>query len=654
MQSAAQDPAPPAPPVGAEGASAARTVARPALRRLAAARPWLARGVLVAPLLVALTVDVSRRASRLVEFSGFYRATYAAAMLESLVVWGTLLYAASRQRGMWPRFLAALFVIGLTLSVGGQRYFHDQYNAYLNVDVSLFASNLMDSVVNQLFADIRNYLIAKLAPFCAAVTLVWVARRVVRPRRRRASVAGFVAPLLLMGSFFVPTQHRHIQAATPDVLYLEAVGGLIRTQLGFTDQSHQLRPRTRQSLPVVLSRPPSAAERRPNVVFVILESVRADAVCIEHGADCQRTPYSDARVPDRYPLTQMRSLDSSTAISLAVLWTGVGPNESRDVLHTWPLVFDYAKAAGYDTAFYTSQNMMFGNARLWVKNLGVSQFTSATDLDATSDLDMGAPEGLLAEHVNRHIGELKEPFLAVIQLSNMHYPYLVDPAQPMPFQPWTTSKAPEDNQHFYNYYLNGVHQQDAHVAAILDRVRKSPLGDHTVIVYTSDHAEAFRDHGQMGHTFSVLDEEVHVPAWIDAPEGLLTEEQDRSLRQARHAFVFHPDLTATILDLLGVWEDPGIAKYRSRMLGRSLLRPGASERPMPLTNCAGVWSCAFENWGYMQRSLKLEARAWDPEWHCFDLASDPDEKDNLGRAACGNLGELAEATFGRLPGGDRK
>jgi arylsulfatase A-like enzyme len=416
------------------------------------------------------------------------------------------------------------------------------------------------------------------------------------------------------------------------VLYLEAIGGLIRTQLGFTDQSHQLRPKVRQSLPVVLSKPAPAAARRPNVVFVILESVRADAVCIEHDADCRRTKYTDAAAPNRFPLTQMRSLASSTAISLAVLWEGVGPEEPREVLHTWPVLFDYARAAGYDTAFWTSQNM----------------------LDPECDLDMGAPENLLADHVERHIGELKEPFLAVVQLSNMHYPYYVDEAGPMPFKPWTTSKAPDENAQFYNYYLNGVHQQDQWIGRIVQRVKTSALGDHTVIVYTSDHGEAFRDHNQMGHTFSVLDEEVHVPAWIDTPPGLLSTDEEQALRDRRTAFTFHPDLTATTLDLIGVWDDPGIAKYKEKMLGESLIRPKKTDRAMPLTNCAGVWSCAFENWGYMRGSKKIEARAWDPEWHCFDVAEDPHESRNLGVPACGDLGALALKTFGRLPGGEKK
>jgi len=85
-----------------------------------------------------------------------------------------------------------------------------------------------------------------------------------------------------------------------------------------------------------------------------------------------------------------------------------------------------------------------------------------------------------------------------------------------------------------------------------------------------------------------------------------------------------------------------------------LLRPLAETRPMPLTNCAGVWSCAFENWGIMEGSLKVEARAWDPEWHCYDVDDDPFEAKNLRTPACGVLERLALGTFGRLPGGDKK
>ncbi|MBM4361172.1 MAG: sulfatase-like hydrolase/transferase, partial [Deltaproteobacteria bacterium] len=617
-------------------------------RRLARLRRPLGALLLVGPLLLVVGIDAARRGERLLTFDGYHRSTYAAAALESLVVWGTLLYAACRRGGRGRTPLGVLFVAGLALTLGGQRYFHDQYHAYLNVDVSLFASNLMDSVVNQLFADIGNFLLAKVLPTSVAVALLLTARRVLRPRRTPARVASALAPALVVASFFIPTQHRHIQAATPDVLYLHAVGGLVRTQLGFTDESRKLRPRARESLPVHLQLP--APERKPNVVLVILESVRADAVCSEYDPDCRRTPYSNGAVPDRFPLLQMRSMASTTAISLAVLWSGLLPNASRDDLHTSPLLFDYARARGYDTAFYTSQNMMFGNARLWVKNLGVSEFVSATDLDPTCDLDMGAPEGLLADHVTARLGELKEPFLAVIQLSNVHFPYLVDPAGPRPFQPDSTSKAAEDGGAFFNYYQNAVHQQDQHIGRIVRHVRENAFGPRTVLVTTSDHGEAFREHNQMGHTFSVLDEEIHVPAWIDAPPGVLLPEERAALRAHRDRPVFHIDVPATILDLIGVWNDPGIARFRTALRGESLLDPPGPERALPLTNCAGVWSCAFENWGVMRGTLKVEARSWDPSWHCFDVASDPGEALHLDSAACKELEAAALDTFGRLPG----
>jgi glucan phosphoethanolaminetransferase (alkaline phosphatase superfamily) len=620
-------------------------------RRFAKVRPYLAWLSVLAIPLFGVALDFGRRPERILGFEGDYRLTYAAALFESFVVWGVLLYAACRRSGGgFARGLAAaLFVIFATFSIGGQTYFYDQYHAYLNVDVSLFASNFMDSVVNQLFADIGNYLEAKLPVLALAIAVLYAGRRTLRPRRLPARVASVIAPFVLIGSFFVPTQNRHLQASTPDVLYLHAVGGLLRTQLGCTAQSTQLWPRLRESLPVP---PLTRAARAPtrNVMFVILESVRASAHASAYDPDFKVSEHTNRLFPDRFPFVNMRSVDSCTAISLAVLWSGLYPTESRDRLHTWPLVFDYARAAGYDTAFWTSQNMMFGNVRLWVKNLGVRKFVSATDLDSTADLDMGAPERLLADHVNREIGDLREPFLAVMQLSNVHYPYYVDEDGPQPFQPATTSKAPDENNSFYNYYLNAVHQEDQHVARVLEHLRSTDAGKRTVIVLTSDHGEAFREHGQMGHTFGTYDEEVHVPMWIDAPPGTLTPAEIESLKAKRDDFLLHVDVAPTLLDLIGVWDAPEISEYRARIHGHSMLRPERTVEPVPMTNCAAVWSCAFENWGYMQGKKKLLARSWEPGWRCFDLATDPYEEKDLGPAACSHLVEAAQRTFGRLPG----
>jgi hypothetical protein len=86
------------------------------------------------------------------------------------------------------------------------------------------------------------------------------------------------------------------------------------------------------------------------------------------------------------------------------------------------------------------------------------------------------------------------------------------------------------------------------------------------------------------------------------------------------------------------------------MIGTSLVRPGLTDKPLLMSNCTGVWSCAFENWGIMQGPLKVESRAWDVGWKCHDVERDPFETQNLDLSECGDLVAQAQRAFGRLPG----
>jgi hypothetical protein len=86
------------------------------------------------------------------------------------------------------------------------------------------------------------------------------------------------------------------------------------------------------------------------------------------------------------------------------------------------------------------------------------------------------------------------------------------------------------------------------------------------------------------------------------------------------------------------------------MPGRSWLRAPAPPAPLALTNCSGVWGCTFKNWGMMRGFKKLEAREWDQKWHCYDVAKDPNEENDLGADACGDLVHLAEEIHGGFPG----
>jgi glucan phosphoethanolaminetransferase (alkaline phosphatase superfamily) len=602
--------------------------------------------VLALPACLVVLTDFALRGDRLLALPPKYMGSYAFAVLESGVLWGVLLASASARRG-WLRWLgAALFVSLATMVVGTQLYFYESYASYLNLDATLFGTSMRQSLFGQLGADLRHLAASFVPPLGVALGLVWLGRRLVRTPRNSTRWASMLTPAVVLSALLIPCSYRSVQASTPDVIYLHAMGGLLK-QLSGIEEQRQIRPmrRTPPALPALDAEPP--AQR--NVIFVLTESVRADLGCPAHRPSCPVMPFSNEAAPERMPLFQMRSNSSTTAIQLAVLWSGLGPNAGRQALHTAPLLFDYAYAAGYETAYWSSHHMWFANSRFYVQDLPTRFQCGATNLDPLADIDLGADDRLLTKRVKEQLPELREPFFAVVQFGNTHIPYLIDESD-APFEPYLASKAGDDNEIYRNYYKNAVHRQDQTVGELLRFIRELPSSERTVIIYTSDHGEQFREHGQLGHTGSVFDVEIHVPTWIDAPDGTLTDAEREALASYASEPTFHTDVTPTVLDLLGLWETSELSRYRQEMVGSSLLRPDRPQQTVALTNCSGVWGCVFENFGVMRGTRKLLAREWDQQWLCYDVSSDREELEPLPLTECSDLVTEAERIYPSLPG----
>ncbi|MGK4007213.1 sulfatase-like hydrolase/transferase [Sorangium sp. So ce1036] len=636
---------PPASPSAGAPARAPRPrAARRAARRR---RRLLGLALLASPALVFLVADVARRGRHLLTFDRLHAAGYAATVAASMAFWAVLLHAASGRRGVMRRVAGGLFAALFTLACGVQGGFHAFYNIYCSIDSQIHSRSIPWSLVGTLpLGDARV-----IAHFALAIGLSAAALRLcrqrVRPRRLSRRITQALVPLALVGVTQIPVSYRVIQSSSADMIYFHGVTAVVKEHLGITDDSPDLRVQRRdpERVPRLTARP----ARPRNVLLLLQESQRADVTCVEHDPACDlATPFSNAAAPGRMPLLQMRAHASTTAISISNLWSGVSPTERREVLHSAPLLWDYAHAAGWDTAYWTSQNLMFGNARLYVQDIPVSHRAVATELDPGADLDYGAYDRLLTDRVIEEWDDLVEPFFAVVHYSNVHFPYVSDPRH-SPFQPSELNKTPEKNEHFLNYYKNVVYLSDMAVGRLIEHIRAAPGGDRTVIVYTSDHGESFREHWQLGHTSSLWDEEILVPTWIDAPEGTLTPEERASIAGAKDDFVWHLDLAPTFLDLMGLWDEPLLAPFRARMMGHPLTRPERTVGPVPLTNCTWLWGCAFRNWGMMQGPLKIEAREWDGEFHCFNVLEDPLELTNLGEQACAPLPDLARALFHEMP-----
>lgn len=613
-------------------------------------RRWLARFLIVLAPISIVVLDYTKRHERIKDFSGFDTFFYFFSAGLGVVLWTSLFFAATRVRGMarWP--VRVFIGIASLLAVGGQLYTYSRYSAYMNYRSVLVGTTFLPSIGQQLWFDRWAFLGALVPCLLVAVAVLMSAIRLAPMRRRhRAWMCLDVALIAGLVICFVSPERGAEQGQPPDVMYVSAMGQLMRARWEHNETVERVHPGARSPEPVPAF---TAHPSRPrNVLMIVTESVRSQSVCVEYDPDCKYTPFSNKEVPDRMGLTQLRALDSTTAISLSVMWNGLNPTRSREDLHKAPLLWEYAAKAGIQSAYYTSQNLLFGNSGLWLGNQPWTRHVSATQIEQDATYEIGADDGKLADYVIGDIGKLKEPWFAVVHFSNTHFPYKID-TEDMPFSDQYDKNIPGRDNDILARYQDSIHMQDKATGRLLAAVRKLPESSRTVILYVSDHGEQMREHGAVGHTGTVFDPEIRIPLWIDAPPGTITDQERETFKTLKTTPLTHLDVFPTMMDLLGFWDAPELATLKKEVPGTSLLRGGSNpDTPLVISNCSELWACAFRNWGAIRGKRKLIAHQGENMWGCYDLETDPGEEKRLEvNEKCADLLPIVEGTrWGKHP-----
>src|SRR5262249_294862 len=125
--------------------------------------------------------------------------------------------------------------------------------------------------------------------------------------------------------------------------------------------------------------------------------------------------------------------------------------------------------------------------------------------------------------------------------------------------------------------------QDETIGAAIEALRAHGRLERTVILSTSDHGEAFGEHGVSGHRRMFFEEIVHVPCWAYLPEPL-AQRYGAVLRGHRTANVANLDWVPTVVDLLELQRVPEVAELMGQVSGQSLLRAPDPERVILVQN----------------------------------------------------------------------
>jgi arylsulfatase A-like enzyme len=283
--------------------------------------------------------------------------------------------------------------------------------------------------------------------------------------------------------------------------------------------------------------PASLHEARPlNVVMVVMESVGTRDLGL-YGAPYKDTPQLERLAANSVLFDHVYAAQGNTSAAMTALFCSLYPRLAWFPVPRWrpDLAAEGLPALlaqrDYATGFLDSGSIGEDRRAEFLLDHG---FGAVAAEHRDPRLPQDGP--LLPAAVDWIDAHKSKPFFLTLWTMDTHHPYIVagdrnygvsDPA--------------------LGRYLNGVESMDALIGQLADQLKKMGLADNTLLVITGDHGEAFNEHSQTMHGFTVYNEELQVPLLIINPR--LFRYQRLMNGPGRQI-----DIAPTLLSLLGIPE----------------------------------------------------------------------------------------------------
>lgn len=406
----------------------------------------------------------------------------------------------------------------------------------------------------------------------------------------------------------------------------------------------------------------SARSDAPNVLLLVWDTTRADALS-PYGYDRDTTPNLARFSEQALRFTNSRSVSTYTLTSHLSMLTGVYPSHhgarlTRQFFRPWatPTVVREFREAGYRTAAFVGTDVLRAQSGIdyafetyddrvdpWVTYTQAWALVHDVQsllakrlpaLGANGDphwiQDFQRPAGdVLARALEWIEAEDPRPWFCFVNLYDAHWPYLPEPEARERFvRPYDgpadgyalrgnrvrrerLQLGAEDARHVRDLYDAELWSLDREVDRFLGAL---DLG-RTGVVLTSDHGEAFGEHGQFEHK-DVLECHTRVPLLV-RPAGASA---GREVREPTQGI----DVAPTLLALAGLEID-------FEHFGSNLLEPLAAERLLLVENRDNVDPSLVKLALYEGDWKLVQSQGADrtPQWSLYDVAADPLEARDL-------------------------
>ncbi|MED6334332.1 MAG: sulfatase [Planctomycetota bacterium] len=366
----------------------------------------------------------------------------------------------------------------------------------------------------------------------------------------------------------------------------------------------------------------------PNVVVVLIDTLRADHLAA-YGGEPEVAPFLARLAQSSLVFRNAFSSSSWTGPSTASLFTGLYPTRhgltrglhalagSRDEAQSIELrampeeiatLPELYKSLGYSTWGYAA-NLNIGEHLGFDR--GFDEFVQnrmETAIRISAAVQQWRPR-MLAE----------APYFLYLHLNDVHMPNT-------PMKPWYEPAEDELADQVRRY-----DSEISYIDHVLEGLYQAFGWDHkTLLVILSDHGEEFRDHGYLGHGFSLYQELMKVVMIVHAPDLVLDG------KAALEAGVV--EVNVSLVDVVPTLIDVAGAALPETLDGRSLLalfgaeRGGEAERRFDERFVFGHRLKRDEDrelFAVVWRRWKLVHDVTENGWMLFDLEEDPKEQRNV-------------------------
>ncbi|MEM7309912.1 MAG: sulfatase [Planctomycetota bacterium] len=386
-----------------------------------------------------------------------------------------------------------------------------------------------------------------------------------------------------------------------------------------------------------------------DVILLHVDTLRADH-CSVYGYERRTTPHlerfaAEHAVLFRTFIAQSAGTDKSTPAILASIYPSMFYDPGTDgsnflVPDRFPLAGEYLRDAGYVSLGFSS-NPVIGSRYNYPRG-----FTHFEELWH----DEPRPAALVS-HLRSRIEALDRHYFYFGLILDPHSPYAPaegfnvyaeDPA--LTYEEIGQRVFAGDDLELYlrpsiDLYDGEILEVDAALGTLIEWLEESGRMDHTMLIVTSDHGEAFLEHGFIGHGGTLFEEVIHVPLLWSFPSPLRFPRLEPSVRDVAPV-ASQVDLLPTILGFLGQ-DIP-----RDTIQGDDLTPRLFGREPWPER---AILSEELGD-GVETRSLRsdryklVERRNEDGTWTrvVVDLVASPDERDLVAE------GELVERLLADL------